>query len=377
MQSTTVDSAHNPSGASTADVVAALRGVTGSRRWSFRYELLDASLNVVRDLTNVLSGTVTMSWLADIKRTAKFKVRDDGAINFLSDHIKPWVRLHLPPYGDNDWVEWPQGVFLLSSPARQADAANVVTRDVDAYDRLLVYSDDKVTTRYSVASGTTITTEVSTLLGSVPKTIATSAATTPTAKEWEPGTTKLRIINDLLDSINYESLSMDENGTAVVKPYVSPSARGEEYTYADDTVSVMFPETSQEFDLFSVANKWTLVVNDPDRTVLTSTYTNTSTTSPTSTVRRNRTIVDFRVDEDAADQASLDARVARLAFEASQVYEVVPWKSGLMPIHAGNDVYRITYSPLGINAKYAETDWTLPLAAGGVMEHKARRVVTV
>jgi hypothetical protein len=358
-------------------VRGALVGRTGSRLFTFRYELLDASNTFLRHLNDVLTCTVEQNWLADIKRTARLSIRDTGVINYLSDRIKPYTRLHLPPYGAEDWVEWPQGVFLLSTPTRTADAVGSVVRTVSAYDPLQVFLDDKVTDRYTVLAGTAYTSAVSTLLGSIPKNITTSSATLPTAREWAPGTSKLAIINELLGAVNYESLSFDENGLAIVAPYVAPSVRSEEYVYADDDTSLLIPQVEQALDLFSVPNKWVLVVSDPDRAALTASYTNNDPASPTSTVRRQRTIVDFRTEVDAADQDALDAKVARLAFEASQVYEAIEFETGMVPIHSGNDVYRITYGPLAINAKYSEHSWAMELKAGARMRHRARRVVTV
>lgn len=368
----------NPNSHTEAEILAALRGATGARYMSFRYELLDAGNVFVQDLADtVLSARVTMNWLADIKRSAVITVRERGEIDFLSDRIKPYVRLRVPPYGTFDYVEWPQGVFLLSTPKRNVDEQNVITREVECYDGLKVFTDDKVDTRYTVAVGATYTTVISTLLGSIPKSVAPSAKTLVSAKEYEPGTTKLSIINDLCGALNYESLSFDEDGVAIVQPYRDPTGRTEEYSYAADRDSLILPNVDEEIDLFDVANKWTLVVSDPDRPALSSTYTNSDPASPTSTVRRQRTIVDFRTEEDAADQTTLDAKVARLAFEASQVYQALDFTTGLMPIHSGNDVYRIVYPALAVNAKFSEQTWDMELRAGAAMKHRARRVVTV
>ena len=374
MQSLTIPhGSRNPSGFDAETILAALRGTTGTRQFSFRYELLTAANVKVADLDNIMTCSIEQNWLANIKRTARFGLKSAGQIDFLSQRIKPWIRLHI----GSSYVEWPQGVFLLSTPKRAVNADDVVTRDVEGYDALQVFLDDKVENRYTVDAGTVYTTEVSTLLGSIPKNITASTATLSTAKEWEPGTPKLSIINDLLGSLNYDSLSFDEDGVAIVKPYVSPGTRASEYTYADDAVSVIHPEVMQELDLFAVPNKWVLVVSDPDQAAIVSTYTNNDPASPTSTVRRQRTITDFRTEQDAASQNALDQKVARLAFEASQVYEAIEFTTGLMPIHSGNDVYTIRYGPLAVDAKYSEQSWSMSLTAGVPMKHRARRVVLV
>jgi hypothetical protein len=351
----------------------------GHRYWTFRYELLDLNNAFVADLDNVLGGKVSMSWLAPIKRTAEFVLREsDIDIEWLTDRIKPWIRLHLPPYGDDDWVEWPLGVFLLSSPTRTVDAAGVVRRQVTGYDQLQVLSDDKIADRYTVVAGSVHTDEVLTLLGGDFTYRCTAhSSVTRVDREWPPGTSKLSMINDLLSAINYKSLFFDEDGVAVIEPYVSPSVRTEEYTYADDETSLILPDVEQELDLFGVANSWVLVVSNPDAPALTSTYTNDNPASPTSTVRRGRTITDYREEEEAADQATLDAKVSRLALEASQVYEHVRFSTGINPLHSCNDVYRIALIGLAINSTFVETKWELPLQAGAEMTHEARRLVSI
>lgn len=367
----------NPNAHTEDEILDALRARSGARRLSFRYELLDSTNIKLRDLDNVLGGSVANNSLADIKRTAKFAIRDGALIDYLSNRIKPWVRLHLEPYGADDWVEWPQGVFLLSTPSRTVDQVGVVVRDVAGYDALQVFADDLIDTRYTLAAGASYTSAVSTLLGSISKNVAASAAVAVTAREWEPGTSKLKIINEMLTAINYESLSFDEDGVAQVQPYRAPSTRAVEYTYADDADSVIVPQVEQTLDLFVIPNKWVLVVSDPDRAALTGTYTNNDPSSPTSTIRRGRTIVDFRTEQDAPDQASLDAKAARLAFEASQVYEAIDFDTAIMPFHSTIDVYQLVYSRLAIDAKYSEHAWSFPLQAGGRMQHRARRVVSV
>lgn len=282
------------------------------------------------------------------------------------------------PFGALNYVEWPLGVFLLSSPSRSIDDGNTITRDVDAYDKLLIFSDDKVTDRYSLAAGTVVTDQVRTILtGSTTASVVNSAATLPTAREWEPGTSKLTIVNDLLSSINYRSLSFDENGKAIVQPYQTPAERASEFTFADDDESVTLPEIDQTLDLFAVPNRWVLVVSDPDRTTLSSTFTNDDPTSLTSTVSRGRVIVDFRTEQSAVDQTSLDGLAQRLAFEASQVYEEIAFSTGIFPPMSFDDVYTLSLTRLAISDKYSGHTWDLTLSAGAPMRHTARRVVQV
>jgi hypothetical protein len=385
-------------------IKAALHMAQGSRRIDFRYDLLDINNNFIRPLRNVVSGEVSMASLASIKRTAKFKLMDDGQIDYMNDRIQPFVRLYIPPGRvlareyhfllpnfparfeeiksapeEGGWIDFPLGVFLLSSPTR-ADENNGVYREVDAYDATLILRDDKFESRYAVRTGTNYRDAIVEILESAGITIYNidrTDKTLPTTMEFEPGTEKLTAVNRLLSAINYTPIYVDVNGYFMSREYRSPSERVAEYTYEDNDLSVTYQGMSEELDTFNVANRWVAVLSDPERQPLVSSYTNDNPNSPTSTVSRGRVIVDYREVEDIADQHALDGYVKRLASNASQVYGKLEFNTAIMPMHDYADVLQIKYSPLGINEKYSETGWTIPLEVGGRMKHSIRRVVTI
>lgn len=137
----------------TADQVrAALHGA--ARHMSYRYELLDDANRHKAWLPNVLEARVSYNALAEIKRTARFVLREDPAagIDWLRDRIRPWARLRMP---DGGYAEFPLGVFLLSSPVRRETDTGAVVREVEAYDQLVVLRDHRVTSRYVVRPGPT------------------------------------------------------------------------------------------------------------------------------------------------------------------------------------------------------------------------------
>lgn len=367
----------DPAGIYSDDaVIAALRGTTGARVLDFRYDRLGADFSYRGPVTTMTGGSVAYDSLADIKRTAKFALVDDGTIDFLADRIKPWVRLRMP---DGGWVEWPQGVFLLSTPVRKLATSGVVSRDVDAYDQAVILNGDLVADRYTVAAGTAYTTAITALTSDLPlRSITTSSLTLPAAMDWDPGTSRLTILNALLSAINYRSAWFDENGTLICEPYVAPDTVTPVYTYATDSASVITGEIDDTLDLYSVPNRWVLVVSNPEGASIVSRYTNTASTSPTSTVSRGRTITDFRTGEDAADQATLDAKVARLAFEASQVFQSVDFSTAIMPMHSNADVLGVVVNGLGLtSAKFSEQSWEFELKVGATMSHKIRRTVSI
>lgn len=360
-------------GVSVAAVKRALH--SPHRRLSFRYELLDKELNKIGDLHNVQSGEVSHSAFATIKRTARFSLIDRGDIDFLNDRIKPYVRLWV----QNQWVEFPQGVFLLSTPTRK-DSTGRVTRDIEAYDGLLVLTDDKFEQRHIIQEGTLYYDAVKSILASAgisKYNIEYTDKVLARSIEFEPGREKLLAINELLNQINYTPLYVDANGIYTAAYYRSPLVKAIDYTYQDDELSVTYQGAEEELDLFSIPNKWVVVCSNPEQEPLVSSYTNENPDSITSTVSRGRTIVDYREVTDIADQESLNAYVQRIAFEASQVYGKITFETAIMPMHDYSDVLEVDYSPLGITGKYSETSWTMPLSVGGKMKHEIRKVVTI
>lgn len=345
------------------------------RRLSFRYELLDRDLNKKADLNNVTDGEIRHNAFATIKRTARFSLIDTGEIDYLNDRIKPFIRLWV----NNQWAEFPQGVFLLSTPTR-SDSTGRVLRYIEAYDGLLVLTDDKFEQRYIVPEGTHYYDAIRDILLSAGITrynLENTDKTLTRSLEFAPGTDKLSAINDLLSQINYMPLHVDVNGVYTSAYYRSPQVKAADYTYKDDELSVTYQGMEEELDLFSIPNKWVVVCTNAEQNPLLSSYTNDNPDSITSTVNRGRIIVDYREVSDIADQASLDAYVQRIAFEASQVYGKLAFETALMPQHDYSDVLEIEYSPLNIIGKYAETSWTMPLAIGGKMRHEVRKVVTI
>lgn len=361
---------------SDAAVIAALRGTTGNRYLEFRYDRLGSDLSYRGPLTNIEAGHRSYDSLADVKGTAKFTLIDDGSIDFLKDRIKPYVRLRMP---DGGFVEWPQGVYILAAPTRTLKTEGWVERQVDAYDQLFLLSNDFTTARTTVTAGMKYTDAILSLTTDLPaRSVTASTKTLPAAMEWDPGTARLTILNDLLAAINYRSVSFDENGTMVCVPYVLPDTVTPPYTYATDSTSVIAGDIDDTLDVYSVPNRWVLIVSNPESTALVSTVTNTSASSPTSTVSRGRTITSVLTGQDAADQATLDAKAARVAFEGSQVFEEIDFQTALMPMHGDSDVLGIVINGLGLtSAKFSEFSFEYDLKVGAMMSHKIRRTVSV
>ena len=336
------------------------------RTIKFRYLLLDKNDNFKKELSCIESCSISYSSLTRLKSSATIKMREDADIDYFNDRIKPICILNE--------VEYPLGVFLICSPNR--DLFIKTTRSVTLYSKLHVLEDDKVLERYYVPAGTNVVYECRRLLGDYLVNITESNKTLSVGKEWEIGTEKIEIINDLLASINYTGLRVDENGYYVSTPYVLPTEREVEFTYQPGVESILMRDMSEGLDFFNIPNVIIRYTNNEEiNPPLRAIYENNNASSPTSTVNRGRVIVDAAEVTDVADMATLTAVCKRDAYELTDKYSHVEFQTAINPQHGYMNC--ILLKNYDINDKYIETSWSMDCKVGGKMKHTCRKVVNI
>ena len=357
------------------NIIDCLHAFNGPREVSYRYELLNNKDIKVKDL-QVLSGRISFDSEAVIKRTASFDVRNADLLDWLNHRIKAYFRLKV----GKEYIEWPLGIFIPSTGSRRKTISDI--NSIECYDNGLILTEDKITSRYFIANGTSYATAISSLLNSsgiwkvnIPGTNKVISMD----KEWEAGTSKIDVVNQLLGEINYTSLWCDENGYFRAAPYVLPTLREVEYEYRTDQKSIILLDgRTEETDLFNTPNRWVVTASNPEKQVLTASYTNSNPVSKTSTVLRGRVITDFRQIDDIADQTTLNSYVEKIAYEASSsIYNRLTFNTPNMPHHTHQDCIWFEDKYMGIANKFIETSWEMDLDVGGKMSHKIRRVVGI
>lgn len=79
------------------EVVRAFHMASGSRNIKFRYDLLNKDEQKVAEITNVISGEVSMSAFNTIKRTARFRM---GEFSYSRANYMTWAK-----FGAMDWSD--------------------------------------------------------------------------------------------------------------------------------------------------------------------------------------------------------------------------------------------------------------------------------
>lgn len=301
---------------------------------------------------------------ADIKMTlsGEFKPAD---INYLTDYIRPYLLV--------DGTAFPLGEYVVGT---FREHLNGVT--IEAFDKSLIVQQDALSERLSLPAGTPYTNAIQALLVGCGITNilcdASTAALQTVREDWEIGTDKLTVVNQLLAEINYNPLWFDMNGLARLHKYTAPSADRIDHYYKADEFSIIKPEYTRETDIFNACNVFIAMCSNPEfDEPLTATAINENPSSMLSTIRRGRRIVApvIKVDN-IASQEALQEYVDKIRNDSMISTETDEFTTALNPTHTVGDTVALDHEHLkGI---FTETEWSLPMGAGELMTHKVRRV---
>lgn len=318
-------------------------------------------------------GRVSFDSGNEVMRTFSGTTRASDLFNITSTdfYLTPWMCLKYR----NDVVKWSLGKFIVNPSENYKE--NLKTVEITGYDLGKLALDDKSDSRVYMATGSLYTSLASQIAGTVYSNInvESSPKTATNPVEWEIGTEKLKIINDLMDSITYDPLYFDEYGVGQLNEYVDYALRDIDRVYTDNEQSIILDGITYASNKFEIPNKFIRYVENPDAAYLISTYTNSDPNSPYSTVSRGRTIVDSASVSDIATQADLDAYVRKIAAEKMQNVETLDFSTLNMPGHGFKDCLLVSIESYGVNSKYIETGWEMDLSRGGTMSHKCEKVV--
>lgn len=371
----------------------------GDRVTTWRWEVLDHAAgtdHLVGVLDGVVEPSASLSWQnnAAVKGGGNLKVIDlDAAqpgfmtidqVNLQSMRLRPVQSIEGLPD-----IKW--GVYLITAaPEDWSETGRVLS--LELLDRATVLDQDAVDESYTVDTATPILQAVATVVASAGEQIAVDGTVTDTLaspRVWPVGTSKLQIVNDLLDALNYRSLWVDGEGNFRATPYVVPAKRSLLYELLngisreliDGETSIYEQEWSRDLDMFSVPNKVIAVQSGTgDAPALVGEYTNTDPASPFSYPSRGRWItrvLDGVETPDGTDPevvAFLEAKAQQSLIAASSVQATVKVKHLPVPLQVG-DVMRFANAPAGIDARHVATSIKLDASPLGLMDTELQEVI--
>lgn len=230
---------------------------------------------------------------------------------------------------------WPVGTYLLSSPAEKHTAFGV-TYEVGLLTKMNVLHEDTVEQRYSLPAGTRIIPTVVALIHSAGETriaVTDAAATLTSGLTWEAGTSKLQVINDLLQAAGYWSLWCDGSGQFRVEPYADPASRPVSFEFEHGEKSLHFPDWDKAQNHTSVPNRFIAVGQGDEKTPpLVGVATNEDPASPYSFQARGRWITATEEGVEGDSQRTFDQYAARKLRDAMNPVSRLTVTHALMPL---------------------------------------------
>ena len=357
-------------GYTDAELFSAL--CSNTREVYYEYVVQNAQGQTLGQLP-IENGRVSFDSGNEVMRTFSGTTRASDLFNITSTdfYLTPWMCLKYR----NDVVKWPLGKFIVNPSENYKE--NVKTVEITGYDLGKLALDDKSDSRIYMATGSVYTSLASQIAGSIYTymDVQQSQKTAQNPYEWEIGTEKIKIINDLMKSISYDPMYFNEIGTCMINEYIEPVLRDIDRIYADNEQSIILDGITYASNKFEIPNKYVRYVENPDAAYLISTYINDDPNSPYSTVSRGRIIADVDSVSDIASQTDLDNYVRKVAMEKMQEIETLDFSTLNMPGHGFKDCLLVSIESYGVNSKYIETGWEMDLSRGGTMSHKCEKVV--
>lgn len=354
---------------------------SGSRREEWRWDVLSRTGEYLYPLDNVESGKLDFSIFnairggGDLSYVVPTSGGGEGIPDWNNIMLQPWYTV---TFSDGTQESWPFGVFIPSTPGKKhSDAA--IKLDISLYDKLLILDQDAFEDAYSVPAGTVVTDRIRDIIYGATQVndfVAIDASTETVKNDmvWEPGTSKLRVVNDLLSAINYFSLWVDGYGSFRSSKYLSPADRATEWDFKDNWESIYLPDFEDEQDTFDTPNKF-VVVSSSDGTTpaLVGVATNENPDSPFSYQSRGRWIVQKEQGADATSQAVADAIAARRLVDVTASSRVIKIKHAIVPLDL-NDVVAFTRAAVGISTKGTIQSMSVNTVPGSLIETRLSEV---
>lgn len=332
------------------------RLVVGERVQSWRFDVLDRQGAYLGVLDGVQpEGNVSFSASASVKGSGELTVHDVDTPT--GPRHWDWLNVRIRPVARIDGIdrEFPMGVWIPSVPEEDWTAAGR-TWKIELLDRVSILDSDVYTDPTtgglfaSFAAGANIISIIRQIIADTGETseaiLDDPDAVLKSAKTYDAGTTKLQVVNDLLDTANYFSIFMDYTGAYRCEKYTDPASRPVQYEavgpFVSGPTSIYSPEFSITRDIFSIPNRVVgILQGDGETEGLTSIAVNLDTSSPFSQPNRGRWITKILTDVSDMDQAALDLYVQKNLQSSMSVASSVPLTHAWMPELAINQVVAI------------------------------------
>lgn len=278
-----------------------------------------------------------------------------------------YVRVYLIAIQNGYTGKFPLGTFLIQTPAVSFDGkTNNIS--LDAYTPLIELKDNHPPLGYSMLKGENIMERASNLCEEnmrAPVVSAESSINLYSDFVSNLDDTWLSFLSDLIANAKYE-FELDELGRVLFAPIQDMASLQSVYTFEDNDISILYPEISDNRDLYGMPNV-VEVVYSTNTGYLYSRIVNDDPNSPISTVTRGREII-HRVSNPTfagePTQDQIDEYAKQTLRNLSCLEHTIKFKHGYCPVRVG-DCVTINYKRAGFeNVKAQILSQSIKCATG-------------
>lgn len=222
--------------------------------------LLDLDDQVVAELDGVTGASLDSSIHTTIRSSGSLKIDLTEPIDWHRHRVSLTYRFRC---SRGDTHEYPLGVYLPTTPGASY-FTNRSKSDVELYDKTQLVAAGGMPSTWTVDKGKTVAQAVRDILATVGeegRVIAPDdeGGTLLNAMVFQPGTSKLRMINDILEAANFFSVWVDGDGSWRLDPYIPPASRGIEWTHRSGENAIFKEGFTHTADGFNVPNEVVVV----------------------------------------------------------------------------------------------------------------------
>lgn len=321
----------------------------GPRRPRWSYRLLDSDDRDLGALEGASGGFVELNAASRLGGRGSLNIKQTGQeVDWMHHRVRV---IYDPGLAGVD--PWPVATHLLTSPTERRSGGGAVFR-VETLSKTVVVDEDCVGEVYSLPAGVQVIPKVVELLHSTGETrlaVTPSNATLRNPQVWRAGTSKLTIVNELLQSAGYWSLWCDGSGMFRIEPYVLPANRSIKFDFQAGAAAIHKEDWSREQNLAAVPNRFVVIGMGTDtEPPLVGVATNEDPASPFSYQARGRWITSVEEGVEGDSQAVFDELAQRRLRNANSPVGRLTVSHAIVPLDP-NDLVR--FAPSGVASRTA------------------------
>ncbi|MCL2393043.1 MAG: hypothetical protein FWC87_00020 [Acidimicrobiaceae bacterium] len=365
-----------------------LRAPTAAERWTF--ELMDSTARVIGDLTPYVTygnSTLQIDTTRDVVASLAVTLLGNP-IDDMNSLIRPRYQLQMP---DGGWIDFMLGLYNVLPAGRTINRGHTTTQ-VNCADSGQLLADAGIQYSMGIGKGQSyvqaITSVVETYGGRTPieVEIPDSGKRLPAALSWNAGASRISIINDLLNAMNYYGAWFDERGHMRSGPIPDFETARPSAHFDSATDSIVYQTVTTTPDFSNVYNQFLLTCDHPQQSVESNAtsagtgffayYENRNPASPISVPRWHPKLKQWS-DSTICDQATAYAACLTAAQVCERIFEPITFSTPAWPLSHCNDIYTLhilAEDEPDTDYRYIETGWSMALGTGQQTTHTFERI---